>query len=225
MIVLIVAIVLIISVTFAAIFRNTIKLTRWFTVSNFSAESIVWFEGTDPSAMGPYKTEYGVRATVIPSDPNFIGKLRAKVQFNGAGVGLVRVRMIEEWSTKKTENNNTIRVVQPYRQSMPYSLAPAAYSGTGNKRAWLDNRTNDYCFYYTTPVYSTTTREIPLINGVNTDNIDLGILPSDTEVHVLFETDAVQVNRYPQYWNMNSLPWSGGLSSTELELTEVAAGS
>ncbi len=240
MIVLIVAIVLIASVTFAAIFRHSMTITRLFQVSNLSAQSVVWFDGVSESDMGKYKTEYGVRASIDPSDDNYIGKLRAKVQYKGRGVGLVRVRMVEEWSTPNSytrtveeevdgdivQRQETVdyRTVFPYKLDMTYTL-DSAFTGSGNQRAWFDNRTNDYCFYYATPVYSIgdTARDIPLITGVNTENIDLGLLPSDAQIHVLFETDAVQVNRYPQYWNITSLPWTGANSSTELEISTTAA--
>ncbi len=243
LIVLIVAIVLIVSVTFAAIFRHSMTITRLFQVSNLSAQSVVWFDGVSESDMGQYKTEYGVLASIDPSDANYIGKLRAKVQYKGRGVGLVRVRMVEEWSTPNSytrtveeevdgdivQRQETVdyRTVFPYKLNMTYTL-DSAYTGSdsGNKRAWFDNRTNDYCFYYATPVYSTggdTWQDIPLITGVNTENIDLGLLPSDAQIHVLFETDAVQVNRYPQYWGITSLPWTGADSSTELEVSNAAS--
>lgn len=240
LIVLIVAIVLVISVTFAAIFRHSMTITRLFQVSNLSAQSVVWFDGVSESDMGQYKTEYGVLASIDPSDANYIGKLRAKVQYKGRGVGLVRVRMVEEWSTPNSytrtveeevdgdivQRQETVdyRTVLPYKLDMTYTL-DSAFTGSGNQRAWYDNRTADYCFYYATPVYSIgdTARDIPLITGVNTENIDLGLLPSDAQIHVLFEADVVQVNRYQQYWNITSLPWLGADSSTELEVSNAAS--
>ncbi len=222
LIVLVSAIVLVVSVTFAAIFRHTTTVERIFEVSNFSAQSVVWFEKTVSGSpvivsSAAYTDSYGVKVSIDPSDDNYLGNLRAKVLFKGAGVGLVRVRMVEEWST----TSNGVRTVQPYNLSMPYTL-DNTYTGSGNKKAWLDNRMNDYCFYYTTPVYSAGTSEIPLITGVNMAGLDLGVLPSDTDVHILFETDAVQVNRYQQYWGISALPWTSGVSSTQMELSTVA---
>ena len=214
MIVLITAVVLVVSVTFAAIFRHTTTVERIFSVSNFSAQSVVWFDGLSDAQMSAYKGDYGVEASIDPDAANYIGNLRAKVLYKGAGVGLIRVRMVEEWST----TSGGVRTVQPYNLHMPYTMS-VTYSGSGNKKAWLDNRMNDYCFYYTTPVYSAGMSEIPLITGVDLSNFDLGVLPSDTVVHILFETDAVQVNRYPQYWNLTELPWANGVSATELELS------
>lgn len=232
LIVLIVAILLILSVTFAAIFRQTISVTRTFNASNFSAQSVVKFvdqygELSD-ARMEPYMTSYGgVRASVDPNAENYIGKLRASVKYQGRGVGLVRVRLVEEWSTPiyststvtqegeggetvtTTTKTKTGRTVQPYQIEIPYVVS-AEYTGSGgNQSAWYDNRAKDYCFYYATPVYSTGTSVIDLITGVDATSIDLGVLPVDTEINILFETDAVQVNRYPQYWGLDKLPWAG----------------
>ena len=204
---LVVAVLLIVSVTFAAIFRQSISASSTFKVSNFAAQTVVQFDGLSDARTEQYKTEYGVLASVDPSADNYIGKLRAHVQYSGRGVGLVRVRLTEEWSITK----NGVRTVQPYQLDIPYVVSDAysGSAGSGNQSAWYDNRLNDYCYYYATPVYSTGTSTIDLIEGVDTSGIDLGVLPISTQVHILFETDAVQVNRYPQYWGLDKLPWAG----------------
>lgn len=216
LIVLIVAVLLILSVTFAAIFRQSVDVTRTFSVSNFSAQSVVKFEGLSDSRMEPYRTSSGgVLASVDPAADNYIGKLRASVQYSGRGVGLIRVRLVEEWSTTK----NGVRTVQPYQLSIPYIVSDL-YNGSGaNQTKWFDNRASDYCFYYATPVYSTGTSEIDLIEGVDASSIDLGVLPIDTQINILFETDAVQVNRYPQYWGLDKLPWTGSSADTHTGVT------
>lgn len=217
LIVLIVAILLILSVTFAAIFRQSISVSGTFQASNFSAQSVVKFEGLSDTRMEPYKTSYGgVRASVDPNADNYIGKLRASVQYQGAGVGLIRVRLVEEWSVTK----NGVRTVQPYQINIPYVVSDAyTASNNANQSAWYDNRLNDYCFYYATPVYSAGTSTIDLIEGVDATGIDLGVLPIDTEINILFETDAVQVNRYPQYWGLDRLPWTGSSAAVNTGVT------
>lgn len=217
LIVLIVAVLLILSVTFAAIFRQTVSVTRTFSASNFSAQSIVKFDGLSDNRMQQYKTAYGVRASLDPSADNYIGKLCAGVQYKGRGVGLIRVRLTEEWSVTK----NGVRTVQPYQVEIPY-IVTDAYTGTagnGNQSAWYDNRMNDYCYYYATPVYSSGTSTIDLIEGVDVTSIDTGVLPISTEIQILFEVDAVQVNRYPQYWGLDKLPWAGSSGSVSTGVT------
>lgn len=231
LIVLIVAILLIVSVTFAAIFRQTLNVTRTFNVSNFSAQTVAKFVDENGSLlsdtrMAQYKTEYGVRASVDPLAENYIGKLRASVLYKGSGVGLIRVRLTEEWSVpiytittvqeqvegetvERQVKTKTGRTVQPYQLDIPYVVSNAYTGSSGNNQSkWYDNRKNDYCYYYATPVYSTGMSKIDLIAGVDTSGIDLGVLPISTEVQILFETDAVQVNRYPQYWSLDRLPWT-----------------
>ena len=255
LIVLVVAILLILSVTFAAIFRQTVSVTRTFNVSNFSAQSIVKFADQhgelSDARMEKYKTTSGgVRASVDPNAENYIGKMRVKVQYKGRGVGLIRVRMVEEWSvptyttttvetpvegggTQQTSVRvKTGRTVQPYQIEVPYIVTNAYNASNGaNQSKWFDNRAKDYCYYYATPVYSTGTSVIDMISGVDATSIDLGVLPLDTEINILFETDAVQVNRYPQYWGMDRLPWTastanvhtGAAAADDVELSTVAA--
>ena len=127
----------------------------------------------------------------------------------------LRGRLVEEWSTTK----NGVRTVQPYQLSIPYIVSDL-YNGSGaNQAKWFDNRASDYCFYYATPVYSTGTSEIDLIGGVDASSIDLGVLPIDTQINILFETDAVQVNRSPQYWGLDKLPWTGSSADTHTGVT------
>ena len=190
-----------------------------FKASNFSAQTVAKFVDDagnllSDARMAQYRTDYGVLASVDPSAENYIGKLRASVQYSGRGVGLVRVRLTEEWSVTK----NGVRTVQPYQLDIPYVVSDAysGSAGSGNQSKWYDNRLNDYCYYYATPVYSTGTSVIDLIEGVNTSGIDLGVLPITTQVHVLFETDAVQVNRYPQYWGLDKLPWAGSSDDVDV---------
>lgn len=241
LIVLIVAIVLVVSVTLAAIFRQTIDISRLLEVSNLKAESVVTFDGV--ANIEEYTDEYGIRASVDPYAPNYIGKLRASVRYSGRGVGLIRVRMVEEWSTPiytsqtVTENVDgedvqrevkvkTGRTVQPYPVLIPYTLPSGKTydpeNDSGNESKWFDNRLEDYCFYYATPVYSLGTSTVPLITGV--DVFDLGLMPNSTEIHVMFETDVVQVNRYPQYWGISTLPWNDAASASEEPVSGVYSG-
>lgn len=216
LIVLIVAILLIVSVTLAAIFRSSIDITRTFSVTNLKAQSVVTFDGVSARDMEQYTTEYGVLASVDPFADNFIGNLRASVQYSGRGVGLVRVRMVEEWSVPIYDENQAVtgRTVQPYQVEIPYTLATAYTASNGNNQAaWYDNRLNDYCYYFAAPVYSTGTSTVDFITGVDTSQIDLGALPRSTVLHIMVEADVVQANRYPQYWNLDRLPWTGANSA------------
>lgn len=201
------------SVTFAGIFSNTVSISGLMSLSNFKASSHVYFDGgADASA---YTAADGsVQVSLDSAAENFIGNLRVDVQYDGCGVGLVRVRMIEQWSTVSGD----IRTVKPFSIRIPYLVDDYADS-TGNAKKWFDNRENDYRFYYATPVHSTGERTISLVQGVDFDTFDLESIPGDMQLHIVVEADIVQVNRYPQYWGMTQLPWTDGVSATEEALS------
>lgn len=210
-IVLAVVFVLLIASTFA-LFTNTISGTRRFTLSNFTSGVTVTFVDPTTSAVttaNPVASAGGgsyYTVSLNPAASNYLENLHVDVNFNGAGVGLIRVRLAEEWS----KTASSVRTVYPYKSLMPYSIAGTAVYNTttgGNQSAWYDNRANDLCFYYATPVVSTNARKIPLITGVDTSDLDFGAIKTDT-VRILIKVDVVQVNRYPQYWGINTLPWN-----------------
>ena len=216
LIVTLVAVVLALSVTLASIYTQVETVNRIFTVSNLAAKVDVTFNGV--SNMSQYTTQYGITASADSSQPNYIGNLRVNVQYRGRGVGLIRVHLVEEWSRTETVSGNSVRTVQPYRLDIPYTLpANKTYTlsgsgaDSGNQAKWLDNRAKDYCYYYATPVYSTsgnTWKTIQLITGVDDTAIDFNLVPSGTDLHIIAEADVVQVNRYPQYWGITALPWN-----------------
>ena len=196
-----------------ALFTNTISGVRRFTLSNFTSGVTVTFVDPTTSAVttaSPVGSAGGgsyYAVSMNSAATNYLENLHVSVNFQGTGVGLIRVRIAEEWS--RTDGTPSVRTVYPYKSLVPYAIAGTAYNSTtgGNQRAWFDNRANDLCFYYATPVSSVNQRTIPLINGVDTSDLDLGAIKADT-VRILIKVDVVQVNRYPQYWGMNALPWS-----------------
>lgn len=208
-----IVVLLALSVTFAGIFSNTVSVSRLFSLSDFKASSSVTFEGV--TNMTEFTASDGsVQVSLDSASPNYIGKLRVGVLYDGCGVGLVRVRMMEQWSIE----SDGVRLVKPFKIKIPY-LVDDYGDRTGNAKKWFDNRENDYCFYYATPVHSTGEQTIPLVNGVDFDAFDLEAIPNEMQLHVVVEVDVVQVNRYPQYWGMTQLPWTGGVSATEEALS------
>lgn len=210
-----IVVLLALSVTFAGIFSNTVSISGLMSLSNFKASSDVYFDGV--ADMTAYtETDGSVRVSLNDADPNYIGKLRVDVTYAGCGVSLVRVRMIEQWSTE----SDGVRLVKPFSIKVPYLVDDYADS-TGNAQKWLDNRENDYRFYYATPVHNTgdAERSIPLVQGIDFDTFDIEAIPEGTQLHIVAETDVVQVNRYPQYWGLTQLPWTDGVSATEEALS------
>ena len=229
-IVLAVALILVLSATFA-LFTETVDGTRRFTLSNFTSDVVVYFDGhtsannpAQPSGTTGRANYYEVSMTDPDNNrTNYIGDLRVSVKYRGEGVGLLRVRVMEEWYTEKTVSGSTVRTVRPYSVEMPYFIGDnnaLLYTGSlsGNKAKWFDNRANDYCFYYATPISHAgeNAKTIEFIHGLDTSKIDFGAIDvNSTNVRVIIEADVVQVNRYPQYWNLTKLPWTGANSATE----------
>lgn len=218
-IVLFVATVMFITVTLA-LFINSVSLDRSFKVSNFRSNCVVYFD--NGASRIDCSGANNIEVSLDRGDDNFIGNLRVNVQYSGCGVGLVRARIIEEWSTFDSETNT--RTVVPYQIAVPYLTGtPYDNNEKNNQKAWYDNRNTDYYMYYATAVrgYSESKPEsIPLITGLSEADMDFDTIPRGTELHITIQTDIVQVNRYPQFWKMTSLPWNGADSSTEVVLNE-----
>jgi len=194
-----------------ALFLSVEDFSRLFSVSNFTCKGDVYFyDGNRHTASKNADDMVTVDYRTSASN-NYIGKLRTDVKYNGYGVGLIRVKVIEEWS--QTEDG--VKTVLPYTINMPYTINSSYGTSTGNQKKWFDNRENDHCFYYATPVYASTSSEvtIPLIIGLDADEIDLGAIASSAVLNIAVEVEAVQVNRYPQNWGINALPWTNALSS------------
>lgn len=206
---------LLISMTLALL-MNSVNLKRTFSVSNFKSECVVYFD--TGSGTIPCDTMNNIEVSLDPSADRFIGNLRADFKYTGCGVGLARVKIVEEWSTYNEATNT--RTVQPYQIAVPYIFGDVYdYSSTGNQSAWYDNRGNDYHMYYATAVrcYSDTKAEvIPLITGLDVADMDFDTIPGGTELHISIQTDVIQVNRYPQFWKIATLPWNESDSSTEV---------
>ena len=218
-IILAVALILVISATFA-LFTESSSGTRQFTLSNFTSSVEVSFDDFSTTASG---TTLGGATyyTVDWSDSNsanFIGNLRVRVNYAGKGVGLLRVRIAEEWS----KTSDGVTTVKPYTIHVPYWIGDSSgnnnnnlySSGSGNQRKWYDNRAKDHCFYYATPIAAASgSRQISLITGFDASNFDNAAIESGTRLRIIIESDVVQVNRYPQYWGLYKLPWSNAATS------------
>ena len=228
-IVLAVAVILVLSMT-VALFTFTESGKRRFTLSNFASSVEVSFDNfstivdlaNDSTAGSTVGGANYYNVSLQSNAANYLGNFRVRVKYNGKGVGLVRVHVAEEWYETKTGYTE----VKPFSIDIPYLIGANnanLYSGTGNQAKWFDNRSSDYCFYYATPLTKSSETTIPLITGLDTSKIDLDGISSGTNLRIMVEADVVQVNRYPQYWGINVLPWSGASSATEIEALTTAA--
>ena len=195
-----------------ALFLSVEDFSRLFSVSNFTCEGDVYFyDGAtrytaSKNADGMVAVDYRNSAS-----NNYIENLRVDVKYAGYGVGLIRVKVVEEWS----QTSGGTKTVLPYTITMPYTINSPYGASSGNQKKWFDNRENDHCFYYATPVYASTTSTvtIPLIADFDANEIDLGAIASSAVLNIAIDVESVQVNRYPQHWGITALPWTNALSS------------
>lgn len=162
------------------------KQKKDFLASNFRAEPVCYFDGTEE----PFVGEDGlITLSTNPEDANYIGKFRVDVKYKGDGAGYLRVKMVHEYSI---DGNST-----QHPANVPYTVSDD----------WFDNRGNDYCYYYKNELDADGDAEQTL-NFITANNaIDLGELADGIVIKVAVETDMVQVNRYPQVWGIDKLPW------------------
>lgn len=107
-------------------------------------------------------------------------------------------------------------------------IIPAAGAGKAEDvlaqaGTWLDNREADYCYYYSVPVQPkalSTPKEGDVVSvkdgqveltlfaqtPENTAGMIEGIDPESTQLMLLVEVEAVQPNRYREFWGIDTLP-------------------
>lgn len=194
-IVIIVAVIAAIAIVGSSLawFVTQSSLSQKFSISGFKTSAEVYFDdnGTKIDAAG-YTDENGLYTLSLNrDDENYIGNLRVDVGLTG-GKACLRVKLTQEWLTADGS-------VAQYTTAIPYQFA----------ENWDDNRNTDYCVYYQGKDLSGKSdfNKTQLITGFDESSLDTLGFDEGTSVKVLVEVDAVQINRYPQLWNIDKLPW------------------
>ncbi len=234
----VVCLLLILSFVTLSWLQRTIDFNNKAVISDFSAEGLVYFEKGDgadntmPLADLLKKTPYAVSPgdTMIPVNltdktaANYIGNLRFVVKYTGTSPAYIRVQMLEQW----TESDVFIESMIP-RYNVPadntgiflYSgekklLFPSWHSADAqpqNGTGWYDNRKKDFCFYYDAPVYpyeAGGTVYMLLLNGMSDENVEaLGNSREGVTMQMMLKLQAVQPNRYREFFGLDKLPWEG----------------
>lgn len=195
-VILSVALLLVIGTTLAWFIIRTTDANQLFSVANFQAEPDCYFmNGEDkvsPSSIeGATDGKLIVLNTDDPNAQNYIGKFCVDVNYKGDGAGYLRVKMVHEYSL----NGNSTQ----HPANIPYATADA--------ENWYDNRGNDFCYYYKNELDADGDTEQTLKFITNNSEINLGELADGIVIKVAVETDMVQINRYPQIWKIDKLPW------------------
>ena len=191
-IVAVVALIAVVGSTFAW-FVTRSSFSQSFGLSSFEVSADVYFlDGDKKVKADDYKDENGLYIlSVNEEDVNYIGNLRADVIHSGAK-SCIRVTMNHQWTLPDgTVAQNDVTV--------PYEFGSL----------WFDNRNVDYSIYYTGEDMSGEADfdKAELIKGFDSSAFDTSAMVEGVSVKLLLQVDAVQVNRYPQIWDIEKFPW------------------
>ena len=171
------------------------------SLSNFQATPVCYFEGKEDTHLTGL-----IELSTDPEAENYIGKFHVDVTYTGDGAGYLRVRMVHQF----TNGDGGAAVQHP--AELPYLT---------DSTLWMDNRSDDYCYYYMDRLNTEPDEEkkLTLIQGLIPDDeatgdidesgatIVQGFRDADAVIKVAVEADMVQINRYPQVWGIDKLPW------------------
>lgn len=174
-------------------FVNSSTLSQKMSLSGFTAKAEVYFiNGDGKTDASKYSDGNGLYLLSLNSgDVNYIGNLRVKILHTGAR-SCIRVRMNHEWIS-------TDGKVTGSRLSVPYRFG----------KDWYDNRDMDYCVYYRGSDSSGKADfdASVLVTGFDVTGLDTAEPAGVETVRLALTVEAVQVNRYPQIWQIDTLPW------------------
>lgn len=205
--VLIVVIAVIIAVSTAVAWLKVAPaiMNRVYSLSNFDSYANVYFAGS--SNEEAYRQGDGSLLVDVntPAADNYIANLRVDAKYKGRGSFYLRLKMVQQWQDS-AGNILQSDAVLPYNISTPYDL-----NAGDSQNAWFDNRLDDFCLYYAEKLKAaneTYTTTPVIIAGFDEDRM-AAIAPSGTGVtlRISFSLEAVQINRYPQFWGITTLPW------------------
>lgn len=219
------ALALCVSGTFAWLSKEQKTSDAYTALSDFEVEGTLSFGGTAYTG-----STILVPVSFSSTDANYIGKMKYTVRYSGVSPAYIRVRILEQWLD--VSNNEIMPAsyldyavstdVKPENPA-DSSTVPAAGSGkdalADDTGVWVDHRSADYCYYYSVPVQPkllTTPSDggaVQLGDGTvvltlfDQKGMDLtGIEPGNTQLSLLLEVEAVQPNRFREFWHIDVIP-------------------
>ncbi len=188
-IVSIVAIIAVVSGTLA-MFTSKSSLVQNGKLFGFSSNARVYFETEDGKTMNASADKDGLYKLSLDSNAkNYIGNFRVNVVKKGRSKCYVRVKLNVEWTLPDGTVTENIM--------LPYNFA----------EKWYDNRSKDYCVYYTENSGLEEDYDKSIITGFDEQKFLEEGLTETAVPRVSVSVEAVQINRYQQIWGIEKLPW------------------
>lgn len=110
---------------------------------------------------------------------------------DGNGVAFARIRVSQEWL-----KSDGTRLQGEY--NLPFIVAESD--------KLFDNRFNDGFVYYK-GAFPLSDNGVVVFSGFDTANFDTSAIPDGVTLRIDVTVDAVQFNRYQQFWGIDALPW------------------
>ncbi len=151
-------------------------------------------QGNYTSSSGAIKLDY-----TDSSAPNYVSRLRAEIKQIGGGVAFLRVKVSHEWLYTQSAGAESTRLQG--EANLPYTL---------NTSEFADKRMTDGYIYHE-GILDESDGYVEVINGFDAANFDasaITALSGTVELSVNITVDAVQFNRYQQFWGMSTRPWA-----------------
>lgn len=145
-----------------------------------------WSQQTEP-----LEFTLNTSGELVTSSGKKLSDYSFKAVQSGNGVAFTRVRISQEW----VKADGT-RLQGEY--NLPFIVAE------NNKL--FDNRFNDGFVYYA-GAFPLSDDGVEVFSGFDTSNFDTSAIPSDVTLRIDITVDAVQFNRYQQFWGIDTLPW------------------
>jgi len=206
LIIALVAIVVAVSTAVAWLIISTdYSPERYLSLSNFDAYAEVYFDNAGKKT--PVRDSLGaIEVDLTGTYPDkYIGNQRVDAKYKGLGAFYLRLKMTQQWT-----DNTTGKVLQA-NAALPYKIGGTPYDieTGGPQDAWFDNRLDDFCIYYADKIQVANANYITkpiIIEGMDITAFN-AMKPAGATLKVSFALEAVQINRYPQFWGIDSLPW------------------
>ncbi len=194
------ALAVVYTATTAWLTGTPINPVRFTELQDFNYDLKIYFEGANTPVVD---TANGVNPNGVvsvnfsdPSEPNYVGKLRAEVTHTGKGVAFSRLKISHEWLYTPQGSTEATRLQGDYY--LPYII----------NDGFKDSREFDGYVYHEGAMADGET--VSVITGFDAAAFDASAvtaLSGTVTLTVNISVDAVQFNRYQQIWNMDSIPW------------------